>query len=124
MLPDRDEFKKLQENRKAQKANGANREMKMIRQAAVRAEFLTGHPHWDIFLSYLQSALDGFEEQMKSIQDVLIRPDNVDHNSILQAKMALAECKGRVDILNEIMMLPKDLIEMGGKAKSILERME
>jgi len=121
MLPNRDEFKARQNSIRA---NGHDRDLKMIQQAAVKAELLTGDPVWDLFLTYLQHAIEETEARKESAQGILIHPANVDHNSMLQAKIALAEFNSRIDLLKDVISLPKRLIEMGTEAKGLLEREE
>lgn len=121
MLPNRDEY---MESLNKKKPNGETHHFKMIQQAAVKAELLTGVDHWDTFLSYLQAVLEVSEGHRLDAQEILCHPNNVDHSTMLRAKIALAECESRIGILRAVMSLPKDLIEMGNDAKSILERVD
>ena len=121
MFPNRDEYSRMQT---ATHYNGHANDLKMIQQAAVKAELLTGDPVWDLFLTYLQHALEETETYRQSAQDMLTHPNTVDHNTMLQAKIALAESTSRASILEAVISLPKDLIELGSKAKGLLEREE
>ncbi len=121
MLPNRDEYRQAQ---KSLRTDGRDYNLTMVQQAAVKAELLTGDPVWDLFLTYLQHALEETETYRQSAQDTLTHPNMVDHHSMLQAKIALAECNSRIAILEAVISLPKDLIEMGAKAKGLLEREE
>ncbi len=121
MLPNRDEYI---ESLNKRKPNGETHHFEMIKQAAVKAEFLTGMDHWDTFLSYLQVVLEASEGHKLDALEMLGHPNNVDHSTMLRAKIALAECESRIGILRAVMSLPKDLIEMGNDAKSILERID
>lgn len=121
MLPNRDEYKARQDSIRV---NGHGRDLKMIQQAAVKAELLTGDPVWDLFLTYLQHTIEETEAYKLNALDALVHPATVDHHSMLQAKIALAECNARITILEAVISLPKDLIEMGTDAKGLLEREE
>ncbi len=121
MLPNRDEYRQAQ---KSLRTDGRDYDLKMVRQAAVKAELLTGDPVWDLFLTYLQHTVEETEAYRQSAQDILTHPSTVDHHSMLQAKIVLAECNSRIAILEAVISLPKDLIEMGAKAKGLLEREE
>jgi hypothetical protein len=121
MLPSRDEFQQMQ---KSIRTNGHDYDVKMVQQAAVKAELLTGDPVWDLFLTYLQHTIEETEAYRQSAQNALIHPSIVGHHEMLQAKIALAECNARITILKAVVSLPKDLIEMGTKAKGLLERGE
>jgi hypothetical protein len=121
MLPNRDEYRQAQ---KSLQTNNRDYDVKMVQQAAVKAELLTGDPVWDLFLTYLQHTIEETEAYRQNAQNVLVHPSTVDHHEMLQAKIALAECNSRIDILRAVISLPKDLIEMGTKAKGLLEREE
>ena len=97
--------------------------LELLRQAAVRTELLTGNSEWDSFLGYIQAALEETEFQRKNLFSAISDPLCVDHNAIMQIKIAIAECKGRIDAWQAVIELPKDLIEAGDKAKGLLERM-
>ncbi len=120
MIRTRDEY---QSRPKAKKSDDQRPYFEMARQSAVRVELLTGDSHWDSFLSYIQAAQDETEAQLQSLIQLISNPIVVDHDRIMQAKIGLAECKGRIDAWQAVIELPKDLIEAGNKAKGLLERM-
>ena len=121
MFPNRDEYSRMQT---ATHHSSHGNDAKMIQQAAVKAELLTGDPVWDLFLTYLQFALEETEPYRESAQNILIHPATVDHNTMLQAKIALAESTSRASILEAVISLPKDLIKLGSEAKGLLDREE
>jgi hypothetical protein len=121
MFPNRDEYS---ERQKSVRHNGHANDQKMIQQAAVKAELLTSDPVWDLFLTYLQFALEETETYRENAQNILIHPTTVGHNDMLQAKIALAESTSRAAILRAVISLPKDLIQMGKDAEGLLERLE
>ena len=107
----------------ASKPDDQRPRLELLRQAAIRTELLTGTPDFDSFLGYIQAAMEGTEGQRESLVELLSDPLVVDHARIMQAKIALAECKGRIDAWQVVIKLPKDLIQAGDKAKGLLERM-
>ena len=115
-----DEYKNRPE---AKKPDDQRPRFELMRQVAIRTELLTSSPVWDSFLGYIQAVMEGTEAQRKSLIELLSDPLVVDHACIMQAKIALAECKGRIDAWQAVIELPKDLIEAGDKAKGLLERM-
>ena len=115
-----DEYKNRPE---AKKLDDQRPRLELLRQAAIRTELLTGSSEWDSFLGYIQAALEETEFQRKNLLSAIADPLCVDHNTIMQMKIALAECKGRIDAWQAVIELPKDLIEAGDKAKGLLERM-
>ena len=121
MIRTLDEYKKRPE---AKEPDDQRPRLELLRQAAIRTELLTGSPDFDSFLGYIQAAMEGTEAQRKSLIELLSDPLVVDHVRIMQAKIALAECKGRIDAWQTVIELPKDLIEAGDKAKGLLERLD
>ena len=120
MIRTRDEYFGRPE---AKKPDDQRPRLELLRQAAIRTELLTGSSEWDSFLGYIQAVMEETEAQRKSLIELLSDPLVVDHVHIMQAKIALAECKGRIDAWQAVIELPKDLIEVGDKAKGLLERM-
>ncbi len=118
-----DEWKKLVDERKVTNTEPYRGQLEMLAQAEVKAKHLTGHVEWDRFLSYLQNFRNTVEAQREGFAKVIADPRVVDHGSILEAKIAMAECQGRMDALDGVISLPKDLMEMGAQAKTLLERM-
>lgn len=120
-----DEYKKTRAG--LDQANGHDsglRHLEMIRQAGVKAGLLTGHPHWDTFLSYIQAAVESLEAVAQGFEDVLCDPTVVENSELLKAKIGLAECRAQIRTLNSVISLPKDLMAQGDQAKDILERMD
>ena len=119
-----DEYQKRLETKKAEKAAEHRPQLQMLAQAEIKARNLTGDPIWDLFLSYLQAFLETTEDQQRAFESALTDSKTVDHAGILVAKIGAAECKSRVETLEAVISLPKDLIEMGQEATALLERME
>ena len=120
MIRTRDEYFGRPE---AKKPDDPRPRLELLRQAAIRTEHLTGSPDFDSFLGYIQAAMEGTEAQVRSWIELMSDPLIVDHDQIMRAKIALAECKGRIDAWQAVIELPKDLIQAGDKAKGLLERM-
>ena len=119
----RDDWRKHIVERKVTDAEPYRRQLEMLAQAEVKAKHLTGNAEWDRFLSYLQNFRDTIEKQRDGFANAIADPRVVDHGRILEAKIAMAECKGIIDALDGVISLPKDLMEMGAQAKTLLERM-
>ncbi len=123
MNPDYDEWKKKVDAGKAERAAEHRPQLEMLAQAEVKAGLLTGDQNFDIFLSYLQAALEVTEAQRDGFAAVIADPATVAHDRIMAAKICLAECKGRAEAFEAVISLPKDIMEMGAEAKTLLERM-
>ncbi len=120
MLRTRDEYFTRPD---AKKPEDQRPRLELLRQAAVRAELLTGHSHWDSFLGYIQAAVEETELQRESLISAISDPLLVDRDTIMRMKIALAECKARIEAWQVVIELPKDLVKAGDKAKGLLERL-
>lgn len=111
-------LKTAQTERFAQKR--ANFEL--LVQAAVKAELLTGDPHWDTFLTYLQGAIETAQEHLTVWQQRLADPDVVDDVEMRRIKIELIRCRERILAWEAVKSLPRDLMTLGEEAKGLLER--
>ena len=119
----RDDWQRRLSERKVTDAEPYRRQLEMLAQTEVKAKNLTGDAVWDNFLSYLQSFRDTTEKQREGFANAINDPKVVDYGRIMEAKVAMAECKGIMDALDGVISLPKDLMEMGAQAKTLLQRM-
>ena len=98
--------------------------LRMVAQAAVRAENLTGDPNWDYFLSILQDTIERTSALASGFRAKLEAPGNVSHETLLECKMALRECLARQSTLESVMTIPKELIQNGEVAAATLSRLD
>jgi len=103
--------------------SGAAQHLRIIEQAAVSAENMTGHPAWDRFLSYIQAAIEETERHRGVLLEMLSDPIIVDHDTLIRAKMGLKECDGRLDAWRTTILLPKEIMEQGDRAKNLLDEL-
>ena len=92
-------------------------------QAEVKATLLTGAPHWDTFLSYIQAAVEHAEESWRGFERKLGDPNLVDYNEIMKVKISLVETMATITAWKAVASLPSDLIRDGNKARDLLSRM-
>ncbi len=121
---EREEYRDLVEERSKRDMNGQRSEIRIMAQSAVAAENLTGDPVWDVFLSYIQAAIDGTKDQMAGLESMLKAPQLVDPNGMMSTKIAIIQCEERIMAWRTVISLPKDLKESGEKARDILARMD
>ena len=115
-----EDYQELLEKKAKDKLNGQRPQLEYLKQAQVKMELLTGDPHWDTFLSYLQNALEGLRLVEERFEKELIAPDLVDHGDIMKVKHGLVQVSAQINLLEGILALPKDIIESGEKAKALL----
>lgn len=122
MTFDRKQYEASTAERAGRRQDRSN--LAFLAQAAVKAELLTGSPHWDTFLTYVQAAIEATRVQATQIERTLADPFILDPAVIMRAKMASALARERILAWEAVMALPKDLMAEGAKARTILERMD
>ncbi|MEQ1844122.1 MAG: hypothetical protein ABL983_00925 [Nitrospira sp.] len=81
----------------------------MIKTAAVSFEHLTGNEHWDRFLSMVQGCLD--EAKKERDMWLLVCANEGDITKLRDAQLAYQVHSGRVSALEEVVLLPRQLVE-------------
>ena len=102
------------------KLNGQKGHLEYLVQAEVKMELLTGNPHWDTFLSYIQSTLDGLNGRLQQARDILCDPKTVNSDLITSLKLEIAEVSGMIKSMEAVLSLPKGIMEEGEKARERL----
>ena len=124
MAFNRDEYRAAIKEAGTQRSADSVRDLKRHARSALEAEAVTGNPHWDYYLSYLQDAIETTDAQIAHLTSFLCDDTVVDHNQMMTLKLALAECKGMASAWKTARDLPKDLIENGEKATALLETLD
>ena len=117
----REDWLELNESNRKKAMNGQRGNMEYLVQAQVKQSYLTANPDWDVFLSYLQNALNQLQGREQELRDALCSPSVVDTSAIMQLKLEIAEIVGQIKLLEGVLALPKDIIEAGDKAKALLD---
>ena len=104
----------------------AKREIQMVAKAAVEAEALTGDPHWDVFLAYIQAAIDGAELERDGLLRALLLDVDApwDDGSMRHARARMLCCEERIRVLKAIMTIPADLKSKAETVVSLVERLD
>lgn len=124
MAFDRADYDALIKDKLREQAGRSLSRLELMRQGAVAGELLTGNAAWDAFLRYVQGAIDQTERQLATFQLAFTSPDLLDQSQLLRVKVDALRCSERISAWKAVMQLPKDLIEQGEQAQSLLERME
>ncbi len=85
-------------------------------QGVVPMQNLTGQPEWDLFLQLIQGRIDQYRGMLQSLQDQDLSATSVSHDELLSAQLNRRMLKNQIDILEEILGWPKELVEHGQKA--------
>lgn len=123
MLPNAQEYWSQEKQKQDVDVAAQRRQLTVLAQAEVLAENMTRVREWDLFLSYISAAR---EECVKEIDKMRVRisdPMIVDHAEVMRLKVLLEGWTQRKNAFEAVMSLPKDLLEMGSKAKALADRM-
>ena len=123
MTFEREQYRTLMAKKKADGQQSPRPVLEILAQAEVGAANLTGDPIWDIFLSYIQAAIERTEAEIRTTETLLGSPEVTDVPDLMRLKIQLARLKERVSAWNAVISLPKDIKIEGEKAKTLLERM-
>ena len=115
---DREDFQALLAKR-AQQAPRAGQSSEALLQAAVEAKYLTGSEYWDLYLRYIQSAVERSQAVEQQLMYALASPGLVEHEKIIAVKMQLLECRARIEAWESAMELPKLLMERGAEVEEL-----
>ncbi len=116
----RSDYADLQERQAKEKLNGQKGHLEYLVQAEVKMELLTGNPHWDVFLSYIQSTIEGLDARLEHARNTLCDPKTVNADLIFSLKLEIAELGGMIKSMEAVLSLPKGIMEEGEKAREIL----
>jgi hypothetical protein len=121
----RDDHKSLLARRSSQQDDErARHNVEAVARAQVAMEALTGDANWDLFLSYVQAAIDETDRAIEAVKAALISPQLADPLLIMTAKLRAVELTSRAATLRTVIDLPKEIATLGNKARAILVRME
>ena len=104
-----EQFKRMQ----TQVARVRAVDLSLLHSALVKAEAMTGHPAWDGFLQQLQGRLDEAMAEREMWSDRMRMAFQDSDLRMAQANWHIQN--SRVDTLNEIMELPRRVIETARK---------
>lgn len=124
MNVDREDFNQLLERLRGEAARGNRDTLRMLSQAAVSAAHLTSDPAWDIFLAYLQDMLEKATKARDGIMAELIRPELVNADAIMQRRVAVIRLNERIDLLNHIIAMPREIKAQGAIADERLNELQ
>lgn len=118
-------YQSVAKRRRAQQILQGRGSFRQLEQAEVWAAQLTKDANWNVFLQVLAAQRKETADHLDRIEASELMPgtgyDPVGMATTRAAKQAL---KARLDTLDEVMALPKDIIEDGGIAREIVKKAE
>jgi hypothetical protein len=106
--PSRPEFERLMSLKQEQGRKQHEAVLSLVKQAAVKTEFVTKHEHWDYYLSLLQPKLDqARSEELQWLQNTAEAHEAKDWHI---AQRNYFSWKSRRETLEEAMELPAKLL--------------
>lgn len=120
-MPDIEDYRELVGRKKKEKINGERWNLQFLAQAQVRQNNLTGNPDFDRFLSYIQATVESLQEKSKSYEAMLCDPMLVNHDRIMEIKIAKTGVDNMIGALVAVMELPRQIMEVGEQAKEKLK---
>lgn len=94
-----------------------------LERAAVQAKMLTGAEHWDVYLSYLQAAIEREEKAADALRAALLSPHLVEADKIVRLKIDLAARDAAVRAWKGAIEIPAIVMRDGAAAKEQIDAM-
>ena len=105
-------------------AQGRINELKGLAQEAPRMAALTGSAEWDYFLRFVEAQIKLAEREAEVKRGQAATLILVDEDKAKAAALAYTILQSRAETLREVILLPKWLIEQGGKAADLVAAIE
>ncbi len=99
-------------------------DLKAAVQESVRAAALTGHPAWDWYLRYVEANIKATERMIELKRNQAAALILVDEPSAKAAAVIAASLAVKLETLNELILLPKWILENGEAAKKLVAELE
>lgn len=97
--------------------------LEMLKRAALSTDMLTGDPAWDEFLSYVQYHVEAINREKAAAMAQLMNPGLHDPNALANVRMLIIRLSERMEVLTQIIALPKKIKEIGaGAAAELIKR--
>lgn len=123
---DYDEFLALKDRgfQPTQREKMSRDQLIYIEQAGIAASLVTGDPAWDVFLSYIQRAIEDAQHSREGWMVSLVDPRTVDPEKVARARMAVMTIDERIKALQWVIEMPVGIKKVGAVAKEYLDKMD
>lgn len=96
----------------------------VLQQAEVPSTLLMGDPSWDVFVQYIQGAIEVSRKQLVELHDAMEHPDLLTGTEMLRVKVDMLRIRERINAWRAVMTLPKEIAATGKLAGDLLARLE
>lgn len=120
-IPTRSEYKALLKEKAQDRVVSIMPRINAMVQSQPALEKLTGEPTWNLYLSYLQTAIEGAQAQFSRLAVSLTQPLAVGQAEAIRTEMV--RIQGQIQAWEAAASLPKDLIKAGEQAAQLLDRL-
>ncbi len=90
-------------------------QLEMLHQAAVKSDLLTKDDGWDFYLTLIQSWIEKTELQKNQFKELSLSADIVNEDEQRRIKNYYLQCSERLVVLQEIITIPKQIVEQHEK---------
>lgn len=95
--------------------------LNLVAQAEVPANQLMGDPAWNIYQQQIAGAIEKMRGHEAMAVERLTDPYTVNHDALMELKIALAEIRGTIHAWEVALSLPRQIIDDAEKAREILD---
>lgn len=99
-------------------------DVRPVAQDVVRMDALTGDESWDYFLRYIEAGLRAANAHSEFLKAKLCDPYLAPGEEMQTRRVAMSAVMARIEVLTEILMLPKRIRENGELAAKLIAEME
>lgn len=98
--------------------------LRLVAQAEVPAAQLMADPSWKIYQQQIAGAIESMRRNEAAAVAKLTSPRLVNHDAIMDAKMALAEIRATIQAFEVALSLPTQIVKDAQAAQEILNELE
>jgi len=120
---ERREYRDLLEQRAKAATKANQRGMQQAAQAAVPMDMLTHSEEWDYFLSQLQESVENIDKVLEGLHGASVSDPSFDPTDLARHKAMILQAATQKATLEQVLRLPKQILEKAENAKLALERL-
>ena len=112
----REDFEKRMRETRRLDVKRHERDLRQMAQAAPAVDVLTKSAEWNYFMSLLQAKIDELTALLEGLTQALAASTDYDMASMAREKACVQAITAQRDTLQNVLALPKQIIEHGEKA--------